>query len=221
MQSPSEIQAPAEVPALREQGAELVTRAQAVKIVDAGTYESAAVELRRVVNLRKSITAAFEKPKALAFAAHRAITKLETELLALPTSAERIIKGEVGRWEDAERRRRMQREAEIAADLKKKEEDERLRQAEALSDAGHKEEAEHLLEQPIVAPVVEIQHEKPTGISTRGKWTFVILDESKIDRRFLTPDLKKIGQMVTAMGPDAVDVVGGIEVKKDTIVAVR
>jgi len=222
-----EVQAPAEVPALRQQGTELVTRAQAVKITDPASYESAAGELRRVVNLRKAITLAFEGtdahpgPKKLAHRTWRAISDLFNELLAQPERAESIIKQEVGRWEIEERRRREQEQNRIAADLKKGEEDERLRKAEALSEAGHKEEAEHLLEQPIVGTVVEIPHERPAGISTRSKWTFQILDESKIDRRFLTPDLKKIRQTVTAMGPDAVEVVGGIEVLQDSIVAVR
>ena len=40
-------------------------------------------------------------------------------------------------------------------------------------------------------------------------------------RGLLMPDEKKIRQVVTALGPDAVEVVGGIEVLRDTIVAVR
>lgn len=224
MQSPSEIAlAPPEnvLAPLRQQGNELVERAKAVKITDSASYEAAVAELRRDVNLKRAIQEAFKDPKKKADEAHSAICKLEKTLLGPPTDAETLIKREVGRWEDAERRRRMQEEARIADELRKREEDERLRQAETLSDAGHKEEAEALISQPVVAPVVEIQHERPAGISTRGKWTFKILDESKIDRRFLMPDEKKIRQTVTALGPDAVDVVGGIEVLKDTIVAVR
>jgi hypothetical protein len=225
MQSPSETAlAPLDtvrLAPLRQQGAELVERAKAVKITDAASYEAVAGDLRRVVNYRRMIEKLFEKPKKHAFQAHRSITQLEAEFLALGTSAERIYKVEIGRWEDEERRRREQEQARISEDLRRREEDDRLRQAEALSDAGHQEEAEALLEQPIIAPVVEIQHEKPAGISTRGKWSFRILDEAKIDRRFLTPDLTKIRQTVTALGPDAVEVVGGIEVLRDTIVAVR
>ena len=216
-----EILEPAEVPALRAQGTELVERAKAVKIADPDSYETAVGELRRVVNLKRAIQSAFERPKKLAFEAHRAITKLEGELLAFPVGAEAVIKREIGRWEDVERRRREQEQARISEDLRRREEDERLEQAEALSDAGHQEAAEALLDQPIVAPVVEIRHEKPAGISTRRPWTFRILDESKIDRRFLMPDEKKIRQVVAALGPDAVEVVGGIEVLRDTIVAVR
>ena len=221
MQSPSESLVPAEVPALRAEGEKRVELAKQIKIVGPESYEGAVDELRRVVNLKKQIVAAFERPKKLAFEAHRAITKLEGDLLTFPVGAEAVIKREIGRWEDVERRRREQEQARISEDLRRREEDERLEQAEALSDAGHQEAAEALLDQPIVAPVVEIRHEKPAGISTRGKWTWRALDDSKINRPFLMRDDKKINQTVAAMGPDAVEVVGGIEVLRDTIVAVR
>ena len=212
---------PPNTEALRLQGSELVSRAQAIKITDAVSYTAAVEELRRDVALRRSIEEAFRPPKQFQDRAHKALCKLENDLLAFPKEGERIIKAEVGRWEDEERRRRDQEQARISAELLKLEEDERLEQAEALSDAGHQEAAEALLDQPIVAPVVEIRHEKPAGISTRGKWTFRILDEKAIARAYLTPDEKKIRQVVTALGPDAVEVVGGIEVLRDTIVAVR
>jgi len=222
MSSLPEIREPAEVPALRAQMGGLVARARALVVNDPVSRKVASADLRRAVDLKRAIENAFREPKAKADAAHKSICKLEKELLAEPAEAERILKKEkIGPYDIAEEERVQREEARIAAELKRGEEDERLAKAEALSDAGHKEEAEHLLEQPIVAPVVRIEREKSDGESLRRPWTFRILDESKIDRRFLMPDEKKIRQTVAAMGPDAVEVVGGIEVLRDTIVAVR
>jgi hypothetical protein len=90
--------------------------------------------------------------------------------------------------------------AEKEASEKRRIEDERLRQAEALSARGKQALAEAVLEKPI-----EVMREKPIvveqakGTSDRSKWVFRITDINKVRRELLVADEKKIGQLVRAL----------------------
>lgn len=72
----------------------------------------------------------------------------------------------------------------------------------------------------IVAPIVERQAPKVEGVDTRALWTFEILDESKIARKHMTPDLALIGNLVASLHGDAQAILGdGVRVYSKTIVA--
>ena len=49
-------------------------------------------------------------------------------------------------------------------------------------------------------------------------WRFTVIDEDKIPRKYLSPDLTKIGQLVRAM-KSATDI-PGVQAFEDSIVAV-
>jgi hypothetical protein len=72
-----------------------------------------------------------------------------------------------------------------------------------------------------VAPLVKLEREKIEGISTQNKWAFKVTSEAQVNRQFLCLDLKKIGSTVRAMGKDAENLIGGIEVLRETIVSSR
>ena len=55
----------------------------------------------------------------------------------------------------------------------------------------------------------------------RDNWKFRIVDASKVDRRFLIPDEKAIGQIVRSMKGVAATIVGGIEVYNEPTPAIR
>jgi hypothetical protein len=115
----------------------------------------------------------------------------------------------------AEKERIEQRRLEEEA--RKKQEEQALTEA---SLAETKEEAEEIMKEAIedVPVVIPTPKTKVKGISTFEKWDFKIVDESKIDRKFLKVDETKIRKQVNALGHDAESIVGGIKAFKKTIV---
>jgi hypothetical protein len=206
---------------LRGEANSLLERNRSVVIHDDADYDVVCRELVRVASLRKSITAAFADAKRRAYEAHKAIAKLEADLLAIPGQVESLIKRAIGTYQAEAERKRREEQARLSEIAKRDEEDRRIADAEQLSAAGHHAEADALLSEPILAPVVHIDAPKADGVSMRRKWTFRIVDLAAIKADFLIPDEKKIRQLVTALGPDAVKVVGGIVVEEEQIVAVR
>jgi len=206
---------------IEAEGIVLLAQASELRITTHQEYEQAGESLSRVARLVRKIKELFAEPKKKAFEAHKAITRLEATLLSTPEDAERRIKSAIGSYQQAEESRIRQEQARIGQEFRKQEEDRRIAEAETLAAAGHRDEAEALLELPVVAPVVEIERPKAAGVSTRRKWTFRITDETKINRAYLMPDEVKIRRIVTALGPDAEATVHGIEVLEDRIVSVR
>ncbi len=211
-----------ETTALRQEALVLVREAEGITITTDQEYQRAGSYLVRVATIRKNIVAAFKEAKEKAFAAHRAITKLEADLLAQPAKAEQIVKGAIARYQQEQEKRRREEQVRLQAQLQREMEDQRLAEAEALAQTGHHAEAEALIEAPVLAPIVEIERPAAAGVSTRKAFKFRVIDVTKIKPDFLIPDETKIRKTVNALGPDAVSVVGpGIEVYEDRIVAVR
>lgn len=210
-----------EATGLRDRAAGLLERARALRITGPDQYNVAGEELVGIKTVVNSIRRLFAEPKKKAHEAHVAITQAEGKLLAIPTEAERLYKIEMGRFLAEHERQQREQERQIQEQLKRQEEDRRLTEAQTLAETGHQAEAESLLDRPVLAPVVEMQPLKAAGVSTREKFAFRIVDPAAIKREYLTPDEKKIGKLVDALGADAVGVVGGIEVYTDKVVSVR
>lgn len=221
MQQQPEVVPPPEAAELKGQALTLIDRARQITITNQPEYEVACAELVRVANVKRGIVTAFAEPKAKAFAAHRAISKLENDLLAFPTEAERLYKGAIARYQSEQARIRREEQARIEQELRAKAEEDRLAEALALEAGGQPELAERALERPVFAPVIEIAAPSAPGVTTRKHFSFRIVDPSKINRDFLVPDETKIRKTVNALGLDAIGLIGGIEVVEDSIVAVR
>ncbi len=211
-----------ETAALQREALVLVREAEGITIASDQEYQWAGAYLVRVATIQKNIVAAFKDAKEKAFTAHRAITKLEADLLAQPVKAGQIVKAALGRYQQEQERVRREQQARLQEKLVRQQEDQRIAEAEALSSAGHQVEAEALLDAPVLAPVVEMERPAAAGVSTRKAFRFRVIDVAKINPEFLIPDETKIRKTVNALGADAVKVVGaGIEVYEDRIVAVR
>jgi len=212
---------PPDTEGLRSEALTLVDRAKSITIRNNSEHDLACQELQRVARVRKGIVQAFEEPKRKAFEAHRAIVKLETDLLQYPLQAERVIKGAIGAWRTEEEKVRRQEQAKLQETARRQQEDMRMAEAEALANTGHVAEAEALLDEPVIGAVIELPKPDSGGVTTRRKWGWKITDASAIRRDFLIPDEKKIGALVRALGPDAASTICGIEVTEETVVAVR
>jgi hypothetical protein len=201
----------------------LVDRATAVTVIDDASYQDAAAGLSAVAGLRKSIEFAFADSKRKAFEAHKAITKLEGDLLAFPKRAELIIKDKIRVYTVEQERRRRIAEAEASAEAKRRQDEAAMAEAEELEKAGDHRGAAQVLQEAVTAPIPVIELPKPTapGISTRKGWGYRVTDPSEHRRDYLILDEAKVGKIVRALGPDAEKVVGGIEVFDAPIVSVR
>lgn len=59
-----------------------------------------------------------------------------------------------------------------------------------------------------VAPIVQASTARVAGIAPRTLWKFEVIDQSKIKREYLTPDVAEIGRIVRSLHADAGNVVG-------------
>jgi hypothetical protein len=217
-----EVKAP-DVAPLKAQASVLVDRAKAMTVTSHAEYRAAGIFLVDVARLEKEVNELFEEPVKQAHSVHKFLTGLRGKLLEIPAAAKQLVKGKVAQFEIAEERRIREEQARREAEEKAKQENALQAEALQLEAAGEHEAAEQVISTPVVAPVIEIERARADGISSRKRYTFRVLDASKLDRKFLVPDEQKIRQLVNSLGLDAVSVLGegSVEILEDRIVSVR
>ena len=193
--------------------------AKALRVVDVVTYARAGEVLVAVKELRRQIDAAFNPIIQKAHETHREALAQKKKAEAPLVEAEGIIKPQIAAYQAEQERIRRAEEARIRAELAKAEEEARLQAAIEAEAEGRKEEAEEILEEPVqVAPVVLPKAmPKLEGVSTRKIWKYRIVDESKIPREYMMPDLAKIGGVARSLGDKAR--IPGVEIYPEAIVA--
>lgn len=192
--------------ALREPFEAYLAEAAAVVVETAEQYEAAAFGLKKLKTWEKDITDYFEPERKRTYDAYNAVTTTKSAYLAKSTAVEKIIKGKMGAYVQAENERI--RKAQIAA-------------AQAEAEARRQiAAAMPTPENPATVPEVIIpkvpEATKVAGISVTNTWGFRIVDPAAIKREFLVPDESAIGKLVKAMGENAAGYIGGIEVFAET-----
>ena len=216
-----EVAAPSEALELKKEALALIENARRITIKDDADYQLACAGLVRIAGGKKKLQLLFAKPKKDAFQTHRGICELEEAFLAYYVEGERIYKGEISRYHSEQARIRREEQTRIEAELRRKEEDRRIAEAEALAAGGQQEAAEELLDEPVYAPIVELAVPSAPGVSGRKHFSYRVVDISKMNRDFMVENETKIRKTVNALGLDAMQLVGGIEVVEDQIVSVR
>ena len=181
--------------ALARQSSGYLEAARALPVItSAAKYEDVGERLKMVRALQRQIVDFFKPIKQKMDAAKKEVLNKEKESLAPTKEAQGIYEHMMGVWIDKQEKKRLASEARLAEQAR-----------ERAEELGVDEEE---------VPVVQARTKKPKveGISSRDVAKFKIIDPSKIERRFLIPDEKKIGQVVRSTGNDAEDIVGGIEV---------
>lgn len=215
----------AAVAAVEEHASEVVATAAAFHAIeDHATYNQAAAFLTDTLKpALDELEATFGPIVKKAHEAHKeAIAQRRRHEQPL-LEAQRIVKGAMGAFVTAERARAEAEEAERLRKAREEREAAQLAEAERLEEAGHHEAAKEKIAAPTV-PVVTTPAPAPPqaeGVTTRMVTKYRIVDEAAIGRKYLKPDTTKIGQVVRAMGADAVELVGGIEVYEEPVTAVR
>ena len=149
----------------------------ALSIKDDATYREASAFRVTIDKQLKACKVIIKPTVSAAHFAHQEAKKVETTVSDPMENALEILDPQISRWRiEQENARRIEQE-KINRQLQKDEEDRRLAEAEELAKSGKKEEAEAILEAPIVAPQVVLPPTtKVDGISDRTYWSADVFD---------------------------------------------
>lgn len=210
--TPSVLQPP-DVTQERNAGSLMVQAAVAFVVDTADRYQEAGGRLVHVARGKAMVGEKMDPLCSLTDKAHKQATGLRKELLEPFEKSDRIYRAKMWDWENTERRRRAEEQERLEAEARKQAEDEALQRAQILEAEGQHEAAEAELSQPIVTAVVAPPPPpKVEGYSSRTVYDYEIVMASAVKPAYLSPDPKKIKAAVTAHGPDAAALVGGIRV---------
>ena len=188
----------------------VVAAAQSLVVNDATSYTQA-MELGKACSAKiKLVEDTLGPAKRKTYEAYQEVMRLMRSFIQPLEAAKKLLSGMAYKWQKAEedRKRKEEEEArrlaeEEAAAKRQAEEDARLAAAERLSKDGMQEQADEMLETPIVVEVEEVAAPAPSvkvqGASIRENWQFEIEDVTRIPRLYMTPDLVKIGKLVKAL----------------------
>jgi len=154
---------------------------QAAREFDVGDMEADAEALRRVKALRdgeKGIQDHFAKSIKDAHAAHKSILAAVGALTGPIAEARSIYDRKAADYEAAERRRAEDAQRLLQEAARKQEEERTLLAAIEAEEAGDTQEAEAILAEPVVAPIVIVAPSiaRVAGVATREIWSAEIVD---------------------------------------------
>lgn len=157
-----------ETAAIQVETTDLVTRATSLAITDRDRELAGAEMLKAAKTIQASIAEEFAEPKKRAHEAHRSICALESKLLEPLKTAEQIIKRKLSDYAAEQERIRREEEQRLRELARREEEERRIAEALLLEDEGAADEAEAVLDAPVIAPVIAMpKPQRIDGISYR------------------------------------------------------
>jgi len=192
-----------EVREVAEEAHMLATVAARYSVGTAEEYTVAGDELKRIKAAQRKLDELRKKITRPMDAAKKAVLDLFRDPEDKLRQAEAGMKRAMIAYSDEQEqiRREEQRRAEDAA---RKEREKLEAQAARAANAGKDARAE-VLEQraaAVVAPIIQREALKVSGVNTREVWQFAVTDDSLIPREFLAVDTVKIGKVVRALKGD-------------------
>lgn len=140
--------------------------------------------------------------------------------LQLLQDAEQAVKTAILTYEQAKEAERHKEQASIDREAEKKRvaAEERARK---WADKGRADKAEKIIQKVVDAPlaVATPKVEKVEGVTKRDNWRFRIVNEELIPRKYLVPDLKRIGAIARA-GKDLIEI-PGVQIYNEPVVVSR
>lgn len=206
---------------LHATGAEIEQKSREYRITTDAEQDLAGEFLRRIVRYKDDVVERFRTAKDLAHKAHRAICEAEKTELAPAIAAETKVRRALSDFATEQERVRRVAQARLQQEQRERDEKARQAEAEALDKAGDTEAAVALLEAPVPTVAVQVDVHKTEGLSFRDEWKWEVVDESKVDRAFCSPDPKLIGPIVKGLKDRAASKVGGIRVWFEKVPAAR
>ena len=184
-------------------------QARNIAVKNNESMERANTLLLDIKALRKEVEATFKPLAQKAFEAHKAIKQQWDKAEAPLKEGEAILKSSIRNYMDEAERRRREEELRLQEIARREEEERRLAEALLAEAEGNGAEAEAILEEPAYTPMPTVKADIPKVDNRlfRKVWKFKIVDEGKIPRQYMTPDMIKIGGVVRAM-KDKTDIPG-------------
>jgi len=178
----------------------IVAGATEIQVIDQASFQGAALYLKTVKGAIKFVDEKFAGSVKAAKKSWDEIRGLRDEAKEPLTKSEGILKTKMAEWS-------------VAEEVKRKVEEEKM---QAAADMVAEEDGV-----PAMAVVVPSAVPDVAGVHTRKSWKFEILDVAKVKDTYKIADEKKIRKIVTAMGLEAVDMVGGIRVWQESSIVAR
>ena len=189
-----------EVQQMKADGAALVAQARAFLVVDEASCLAADQAASLCDQRAKNGKARLEKTRKSMYDAYQNVLDLIKEVAGPFEAARKIFNDKIYSWRSEEKRRREAEAAKQREADKKRIEDERLKQAQKVSDAGRPDLADKILDEKIIVPAPEPPKiESVAGSVMKENWKGRVVDESVLPREFMTPDLVKLNKVTKAM----------------------
>ncbi len=158
-----------------------------LRVIDTETYLQAGEIFKAISAMEKKIKAFFDPLCKKADEAHKALTSAKAIEIAKLAPLKAHINKEQTDWNVEQERLRRLEEDRLRREAEKAEEDRRLQAAIEAEQAGEKEEAAAVLEEPLYVPppIVEKTVPKQAGLAMTTTWRWRLKDINLVPRQFL------------------------------------
>lgn len=186
-------------PELSNSAKRMLAQAQALKVITADNYESAAAVLQNLTAREKEVEARKAEVWDPLAKLTKAVQALFNPPLKVLDEAKRIVSGKMGVYALE------QRNIALAAQQRANQEAEDARQklldkAEKAADDGNRVRAQILEARAdsVQAATIEVDIPKVSGIQLRERWLFEVTDPTEVPREFLMVDERLVRAEVNA-----------------------
>jgi hypothetical protein len=183
-----------------QQMAPIMQRAVAYLVQDEASYSDADTIIKAIRLLVAEREKELLPPKEAATKAWKAMCALVKKYIDDPLEACKTLDRKRYAWKRLEDQRRAD-EAEAARKAEQKKiDDEKLKLATRLEEAGMKEQATEVLNAPVIASKVEtVSVGTPQGQTVLENWQARVVNEDLVPREYCSPDLVKLGRYAKLM----------------------
>lgn len=147
--------------------------ANGLAVVNQQSHAAGLSLIARIASVEREVVDLFAEPKRAAHAAHKAITEAEKKLLTPLQSARSLISGKCDTYEREQRRLAQAEQARLEREAREREEQKRLEDSVLAQEAGEADEAQAILESPVIVPAVHVAPAvaEVEGVGTQTRWS--------------------------------------------------
>lgn len=161
----------------RATGSALLAQAEALTVTDAASLDAAGAFLRSCAAARKAVESRLKPAVDAAYAAHRELTALRSDLVAPFDRARAVVEPRVVAYQRAEQDRLDAERREAEARARKVAEDAQIAAALDAENAGHDDAAEAILDEaPILMAVPAAPAPRVAGVTKRVTYSARVVD---------------------------------------------
>jgi hypothetical protein len=198
-----------EVRNVRAEVAPVIAAAKALVVQDEGSYKAALEIGQNCADRARKVEDTFKPAREATHKAWKSVTSLIASFVEPLNEAKDLCADKAKVWRRQEESRRQELARKEQAEAQKKADEELLRHATRLEEAGQAQLAQEVIEQPVAQVTVPVQKiEAPAGTSYRSNWQMEVTDfmalvkavaEGKVDPDVLEPNATVLRQRAKAL----------------------